>query len=83
MACDVLDWHGKKVTLVCYVVAHDGDRKEMHLLVINRSDLPGAPLSETPQFVQVGHHATATWTQGDKTYVLASGGDKEYLQRYL
>lgn len=83
IACDVLDWRGKKVTLICYVVKHSGAMKEMHLLVINQADLPGVPRVEKPQFTQIGNHATAAWSQDAKLYVLTAAGDKGSLQEFF
>ncbi|MBI3192267.1 MAG: hypothetical protein HYZ36_06330 [Pedosphaera parvula] len=82
-ACDVLDWRGRKVTLICYVAKLNGAMKEMHLVVIDQADLPGVPRVEKPQFAKVGDHATAAWTQGDKIYVLAAQGDVGSLRKFL
>lgn len=82
-ACDVLDWHGRKVTLICYVAKLNGAMKEMHLVVIDQADLPGVPRVEKPQFARVGDHATAAWSQDDKLYVLAAQGDVGFLRKFL
>jgi len=77
--CAILHWHGKTVSLVCYDL---GNRNDLYFFVINRADLPDAPVSADPQFTKVGRLMTASWSRSDKTYVLAGRGDEAFLRRF-
>src|SRR5438128_3100350 len=77
--CAVLRWHNRKVSMVCFALGND---KDLYLFVANRSDLPDAPFSDEPQFTQIGKLTAASWSAGDKTYVLAGQGDEQFIRRY-
>ncbi len=68
LGCRVLEWQGKKVSLVCFELAN---RKVVHLLTVDSSIFENAP-GEYPEFKQAGGVAMASWSRGGKTYVLAS-----------
>jgi hypothetical protein len=78
--CTILDWHGHKVSLLCFDLGNDND---LWLFIVDRTALPDAPATESPQFAGVGKMATASWSQGDSTYLLAVNGDTEKLRKYL
>lgn len=80
LGCQVLDINGNKVSLVCFQV---GDQKMVHLLVIDRRRLADPPVVGKPVFIQDGELAFATWTEGDRTYVLAGRGRAESLRQWL
>ena len=67
-SCRVLDWRGKKVYIVCFEL---DNRQTAHLAVIDRSALKDAP-PESPVFDQIGRAATVSWSQGNRTYMIAS-----------
>jgi hypothetical protein len=69
----VLEWNGHTVSLVCFALA---SQQIAHLIVIDRAAFGDAPTG-SPHFAQVGDMATATWSQGDKTYLIASKGATE------
>lgn len=80
LGCRLLEWKGQKVSLICFELAN---KQVAHLLVIDRKAFSDAP-AESPQFAQVGEVATASWSRGDKTYLVASKGSKEQdLQKLL
>jgi hypothetical protein len=78
--CALITWHGQRVSLVCLDRGHDND---LFLFIVDRSVLPDPPLSPSAQFARVNNMATASWTVGDKTYVLASKGNEEDLRKFL
>jgi hypothetical protein len=78
--CSILNWRGHKVSLVCFDLGNDND---LWLFVVDRTALPDAPATESPQFASVGKMATASWSQGNSTYLLAVNGDTEKLRKYL
>jgi hypothetical protein len=77
--CGLLSWHGRPVTMVCF----EAGRRELFLFVTRGADLPGAPPEQQPEFAQVKKLMTASWTAGDKTYVLAGKGDEQFLRSFL
>lgn len=86
----VLEWFGHKVALLCFTQEdaepQDKEENEDHdawFFVVSRSALPDAPASETPHFALAQGLITASWTRGDKTYVLATRGVQATLERLL
>ena len=76
----VLRWHNKTVSMVCFDM---GDQNDLFLFVASRSDVPDAPSSSKPQFTQIGKLTAASWSAGDRTYVLAGPGDEQFVRKYL
>ena len=76
--CRVVDWNGRKATLVCFVVGGE----HMDLFVMDRADLPNLPENSPPQFAEAGGLTTATWASGGKIFLL-TGDDKKRLQKIL
>lgn len=85
VGCRVLDWRGRKVTLVCFYLRPDGSPgvEELHLLVINRSDLCDPPSENMPQFAERGRWQTASWSDKRHSYILAGLAEGNYLKRYV
>lgn len=84
--CHVLDWNGGKVSLVCYEKeAEKAEDKGSYVwfFIANRAAVPDAPVSESPQFARASGLATASWSRGDKTYVLATRGEQADLEKLL
>jgi hypothetical protein len=75
----LLTWQGRPVSMVCL---DSGAQGTLFLFIVNRSAVTGAPPS-APEFIPVGKLMTASWTQGDRTYLLAGAGNKETLQRQV
>ena len=80
LGCQVLDINGNKVSLVCFQV---GGQQMVHLLVIDRRRLSDPPVVGKPILMQEGELAFATWTEGDRTYVIAGRGRAESLRQWL
>ena len=77
--CKILEWSGRKVSLVCFQSAG----KAVHLFVLDRADLPNAPPSGDVQFSRIGIWETANWSRDNKAYVLTGPGDRSALKRML
>jgi uncharacterized membrane protein YbaN (DUF454 family) len=71
-------WRGQKVSLLC-LQAGDHD---VWLCVIDRSAVWHEP-GNSPVFAREGRIATASWTSGHLTYLLATEGDEAELKSYL
>lgn len=78
--CEVMNWNGSKVSLVCFKTESN---EIVHLFVINRAALPDAPGEGATQFARAGEWSTASWSRGNKTYVLMSQHDRKTLQHFL
>lgn len=79
MGCRVIDWQGHKVSLICFKL--DGG-ETVHLFTLDRSALRAAPPAE-PQFAVAGRYTTASWTGGDKVYLLAASRGEATLKKVL
>jgi len=74
-----LTWRSKPVTMVCF---DRGDKKMLFLFVMNRSAIKDPP-PKTPQLAKVRQLLTASWTQGENTYVLAGSEEAGFPGKYL
>jgi len=80
VGCALLSWHAHPVSMVCL----EADKQNpLYLFVIDRSALADPPPVSAPQFARVGKLATASWSQGDKAYLLAGLGDEAFLRKYF
>lgn len=80
LGCQVLDIQGHKVSLICFQV---GNGRMVHLLVMDRQHLTDAPAEGKPVLLNEGELAFATWSEGDRTYVIAGRGPAESLRQWL
>ncbi|HUL51058.1 MAG TPA: hypothetical protein VLU94_00595 [Candidatus Nitrosotalea sp.] len=78
--CAVFSWHKKPVSLVCYKL---GIGSDLYFFIVNRTDVLDPPQSDQPQFTQIGRFVSASWSRGDKTYILAGRGDEALIRSYL
>jgi hypothetical protein len=74
-----LTWRSHPVTMVCF---DRGDKQMLFLFVMRRSAVKDPP-PETPQLARVRQMLTASWTQGDNTYVLAGPEEANFAKKYL
>jgi len=75
-------WRNNPVAMVCF---DRGDRQMVFLFVIERTAMKDAP-PEQPQLENLNSLMTASWSQGDKTYVLAGPKEQrgeEFFKRYF
>lgn len=84
--CAVEGWQGVKVSMICFRTGNasmpDGP-SNLWLFVVDRALVRGSPMGPSPQFSKVNRLTTATWTQGDKLYLLGTDGDEQTLKQYL
>ncbi len=84
--CAVEGWQGVKVSMICFRTGKllaPGGRTDLWLFVVDRVSVRGAPGGDSPQFSRVNRLITATWTQGNKLYLLGIEGDERTIQKYL
>ena len=84
--CAVENWRGVNVSMVCFRTGKPlppNQSSDLWLFVIDRAAVKDAPTAGAPRFTRVNNLMTATWTAGDKLYVLGMEGDETALRQYL
>lgn len=84
--CAVESWQRVKVSMICFRTGRPlapGGQGDLWLFVVDRTSVKGAPAGNSPQFSKVNRLITATWTQGDKLYLLGTEGDEQTIKLYL
>lgn len=74
-----LQWRSHPVAMVCF---NRGDNQMVYLFVLDRSAVKDPPPA-TPRLARVNELLTASWTRGDKTYVLAGPNEADFGRHYL
>jgi len=74
-----LQWRSNPVAMVCF---NRGNNQMLFLFVMKRSALKDPP-TETPNTTKVTALQTASWSQGEYTYLLAGPQDPEFLRKYF
>lgn len=77
-----LSWQDRRVSMVCLDSSGPNATNILYLFVVEQSAVTRPPLS-VPEFRKVNKLATASWTKGNKTYLLAAPFDVEQLRRYF
>ena len=83
LGCSVMDWWGRRVTLISFQVTRNLPQGKVHLVIINSADLPDAPPPNQPRLEDRGAWSSAAWSDGRLTYILMAPGDRQMLGRYL
>ena len=78
--CAKLTWQGKKVSMICFDA---GDKEDLYLFVVERSELKNPPPLGAPQISKVNKIITASWSAGGRTYLLAAKGDENFIRKFL
>jgi hypothetical protein len=84
--CAVLQWHGNPVTMICFNSGKTASRSDpdLFLFIVNRDALAQPPASDAPEFARITRQmSAASWSRGNKTYVLAGLGDEALLRKHL
>ena len=78
----ILRWRGNPVSMVCF---DKGAGSTLFLFVMKHSSLKDPPpkLSPKAELAHIEGLMTASWTQGDDTYVLAGPTEPDFDQKYL
>ena len=83
LGCGVMDWRGKRITLIAFQTGRSLPQDKVHLVIINTSDLPDAPTLGKPHFREGEDWTTAGWSDGPLTYLLMAPGDRQALGKFL
>jgi len=84
--CAITSWQGAKVSMICFRTGKPlppGEQSDLWLFVIDRDLVKNAPSAGPPQLAKVNQLITATWTQGDKLYLLGTEGDEQTIRKLL
>lgn len=84
--CGVLTWQGHRVSMICFDSGRPlkpGQKTDLFLFVLNQNAAGNAPKDAVPKIVPVNRMMTASWTEGDLTYILAAEGDEGFLRKFL
>jgi hypothetical protein len=80
LGCAALRWHDRPVSMICF---KRGANDLIWLFIVNRASVLDSPGATSPEVQALGKFMTASWTIGEKTYVLGVIGDEKELRRYL
>ena len=83
LGCGVMDWRGKRITLIVFQTGRTLPQDKVHLVIINSADLPDVPRRGQARFEEGEGWTTAAWSNGPLTYLLMAPGSREHLSRYL
>ena len=78
LGCRIVEVNGLRVPMLCLA---DGP-KHMHLFVLEGSQLAKLPFGGDPDFEKCGVWKTASWQQGDKTYVLTGMKYQAFVSKF-
>jgi uncharacterized membrane protein YbaN (DUF454 family) len=83
--CSIEKWQDQKVSLICFHAGVSGNAaaSDLWLFVVDRKLVANAPSDPAPKFSQVNKLAIATWTAGNKLYLLSRQGKAEDLKKFL
>lgn len=84
--CLAVSWQSHRVAMICFKTGQPlppGQSSDLWFFVIANQGVPDAPMSAVAQFATVNSVATATWTSGGKTYLLAVAGGEDVLRKFL
>jgi hypothetical protein len=86
VGCVETTWQGKKVSMICFQSGRPprpGYPSDLWLFVSDRTIAKDAPVASNPALEAANGMATASWTVGNRTYVLAAVGDEQFLGKFL
>jgi hypothetical protein len=83
LGCGVMDWRGKRITLIAFQTGRSLPQDKVHLVIINSTDLPDVPHRGEARFDEGEEWTTVAWSNGPLTYLLMAPGSREQLSRFL
>jgi len=86
VGCVVSHWQGSPVSMICFKSGRPlppGEQSDLWLFVIDRQAASNSPAPSSPVFARVNKATTASWSDDNKSYLLATVGEEAFLQKYL
>jgi hypothetical protein len=84
VGCGVLSWQNKRVAMVCFRTGkplEPGAKSDLFLFVIDKNNLGPQSPSQALEFAGVSELVTASWSAGEKIYLLAAYDEAELRKR--
>jgi hypothetical protein len=84
--CVATTWQGKRVSMICFQSGRPlaaNQQSDLWLFISDRTVAKDAPTASAPAFTKTDGIVSASWTVGDRTYVLATPGDEQFLGKFL
>jgi anti-sigma factor RsiW len=78
--CRVLDWHGRKVSMLCYGLSGAG---HVDLFVVEAKVFSDAPPVDQPQFSSSSEMPTASWSHDGMAYLMVGHNANADLRKLL
>jgi len=78
--CRVLDWHGRKVSMVCYML---DQTNHFDVFVARTGNFWHAAFPKKPELIQNGPMTIAGWSRDGWTYLVIGEGDKAHLREFV
>jgi hypothetical protein len=80
----LVPWVDQSVEMLCLNAGAPGKTNDLWVFIARRSGLRDAPAPGAPaQFLTVGQLTTASWSVGDRLFVLAARAPQDELQKFL
>jgi hypothetical protein len=86
VGCVATTWQGKEVSMICFRSGRQlppGRESDLWLFISDRTIAKGAPSANTPAFHRENEMVSASWTVGNRTYVLTAQGDEQFLGKFV
>ncbi|HEY5040391.1 MAG TPA: hypothetical protein VIK53_00120 [Verrucomicrobiae bacterium] len=86
VGCALESWQNEKVSMICFRTGKKlapGESSDLWLFVVDRTLVNDPSTGNSPHFSKVNRLITATWTQGDKLYLLGTEGDEQSIRKFL
>ena len=86
LGCVATTWQGKPVTMVCFATGRPlsaNQPSDLWLFISSDAIAKDAPQTSKPTFAKFNELITASWKVGNRTYILATKGDQQFLGKYL
>jgi hypothetical protein len=80
MGCRVLDWHGQKISMLCYGLKNSG---HVDLFVADAKIFTDAPPADQPEFASRSGMPTASWSHDGQVYLLVGHNSGTDLEKVL
>ena len=78
----LLSWQGQPVSMVCLDSGEMNKTNVLYLFIVDRSAVARPPTA-APEIKNVNRLTTASWTLGNKVYLLAAPSSAEELKRFF
>src|SRR6185437_9968356 len=85
--CVATTWRGREVSMICFQSGRplpNPSSSDLWLFISDSTIAKDAPRKSTPAFETSNGLTSASWTIGNRTYILATtSGDEKFLEKFL